>query len=681
MSSRVLDWINERWPLKSFVRLSLEEEIPGGSSYAYIYGSCVLMVFLLQIITGIWQLFYFVPEVNRAYDSLNYFRFQVPLGWLIHGLHFWGASAMIVLVGLHMSQGYIWSAYKNPRQLTWIVGVLQLLITLALGFTGPVLPWDERGYWEAEVGTSTAGTYPFVGDGLKRLLQGGAELGQLTVSRFFDLHVAIFPGILLVLIGIHLVSFRTTGVSGPWNEEKRRQTGPFWPDQVFKDGLVIAAIFIILVALSVFSLPPVSGPFDILQTSYVPKPEWYFLFLYQSLKAFHGRLELVATLGIPAVVTLLLIFLPFYDRSRVRNPARRPVAMFCYAIFVAWVLVMAVLGYYSKPGTTIGGPAESAQPASAPVATPSPQKQTAAPSAPVTPPAPQQPSGGQGEQLVRSLGCIGCHKIQGSGGTVGPELSAATLQGKTRDWLSIQIKDPKVHNPNTVMPSFSTLSGQQVSELVNFLYSIETGKPVTTMKSAAPTAKAAAKTTSKAEISSPKAKAIISSAVSIAPPPPGTPSGAHGQTGDGANVIGNANMGAILFKQNCQQCHGPEGKDKIPNPGSTAEWVPALNPINPSLVNKDAQTFVNNIDPYIQHGSRPQGQHPVMQMLPFGDSKSLTQQMIANIEAYVLQVNSVDRAQIVHPGIEPYTFFWLTIGLFAVALVGFGIWSKSIKRK
>ena len=143
MFSKILSWINDRWPLHAVIRWSLEEEMPGGTSYAYVFGSCVLLIFLLQVITGLWQLLYFVPTVDRGYDSLNYLRTEIPFGWLIHGLHYWGASAMIILVGLHISQVYIWGAYKNPRQLTWLIGVGNLLFTLGLGFTGPVLPWDE----------------------------------------------------------------------------------------------------------------------------------------------------------------------------------------------------------------------------------------------------------------------------------------------------------------------------------------------------------------------------------------------------------------------------------------------------------------------------------------------------------------------------------------------------------
>jgi ubiquinol-cytochrome c reductase cytochrome b subunit len=328
---------------------------------------------------------------------------------------------MIILVGLHLSQAFIWGAYKNPRQLTWLIGVGQLLLTLALGYTGPILPWDERGYWEAEVGTGFAGTVPILGTIAKNLLSGSPSLGQMTVSRFFFLHVAILPGALIILISLHLVAFRSFGISGPWSEAKRKSIGHFWPDQVFQDALMITSIFVILVGLAAYVRAPFAGPLDLMQTFYVPKPEWYFLFLYQTLKAFPGRLEPVATVGIPLFVVLLLVFLPFIDRSPERNPARRPIVMICYAIFVAWVMTMAITGYYSKPPAATAftqkvGPVET---------------QTVSPSS--VSPSPQVfESAKQGAQLFDSLGCIGCHRINGRGGMVGPELSPKVLAGKTR---------------------------------------------------------------------------------------------------------------------------------------------------------------------------------------------------------------------------------------------------------
>jgi ubiquinol-cytochrome c reductase cytochrome b subunit len=285
--------------------LSLEEEMPGGASFAYIFGSSLVLIFSIQAITGICQLFYYVPATDRAYASLNYLRTEVPFGWLIHGLHYWGATTMIVLLGLHMCRVFIWGAYKHPRQLTWLIGVGLLLVTQGLMFTGPTLSWNEQGYWAAEVGTSIAGTVPWVGDLAKRLLRGGAEMGQLTLSRFFILHVAILPGVLLTLIAIHVTAFRQFGISGPWDEKKRQLTGFFWPDQIFKDALVFAFVFLLLIGLTVFFRPPFEGPADPLDTTYIPKPEWNFLFLYQALKLFPGKLEPIGTVGIP----LFLFFL------------------------------------------------------------------------------------------------------------------------------------------------------------------------------------------------------------------------------------------------------------------------------------------------------------------------------------------------------------------------------------
>ncbi len=645
MSSKTTRWINERWPLNVVIRWSLEEEMPGGTSYAYIFGSCVLILFLFQVITGVWQLLYFVPSIDRGYNSVNYLRTEIPFGWLINGLHYWGASAMIVLVGLHISQVFIWGAYKNPRQLTWLLGVGNLLLTLALGLSGPTLLWDERGYWEAEITVSSAGTVPILGTLARNLLAGGSTLGQMTLSRFFFLHVAVLPGILIASVILHLVAFRKFGISGPWDEAKRKRTGSFWPDQVFKDGAIVTLIFVALVGLSAYWPAPFNGPLDLLETFYVPKPEWYFLFFYESLKAFHGVLEPIGTVGIPLLITLLLVFLPFYDSRPVRNPARRIPAMVCYAIFVAYVIMMAIIGYYSKPETAMPREASSSR---------------SAETVPVSSgdPAPETASVKQGEQLFNSLGCVGCHKIKGTGGVIGPELTPQLLQGRNRQWLIAQIRNPKSHNPSSVMPAFTSATNQQVNDLVDFLLSIFQGKPV----APGPVAKGPS---TPPVFARPPQKTAVTPAV--APGPHGPPEAA-------SFVIGSVELGAILFHQNCEPCHGPQGKGKVPNPGSTDGTVPPLNPIDPALFNKNAQTFVDTIDPYIQHGSIPEGPNPALRMLAFGDSESLTQQMIANVEAYVLDLNGVDRAQIMHPGLDRRTFFWLVVIVYGLALGGFWIW-------
>jgi ubiquinol-cytochrome c reductase cytochrome b subunit len=633
MGRKIWRWVNERWPLSSVLRWGLEEDMPGGTSFFYVFGSALFLTFVLQVTTGIWQLFYFTPTTDHAYDSLSYLRLQVPPGWLIHNLHRWGANLMVILVGLHMSRVFIWGAYKRPRQLTWLIGVGLVLSTLALAFTGPVLPWDQKGYWEGEVGTSMSGTIPFIGQFIQRLFRGSADMGQATLSRFFVLHVAILPGILLALIGLHLVAFRQFGISGPWDGAKRSLVGPFWPDQIFKDTVFFSLLVLLLVGLCVFIPPSFPGPLDLLATTYAPKPEWCFLFLYQSLKAFHAKLEPVGTVGIPLFVILLLLFLPFIDRSPERNPARRPVAMAGYLVFISWVIVLSIVGYYSKPGAT------------ASVST--------KPSVAATDPPTQMSARAQrGAQLFHLLGCIGCHKVYGQGGTIGPDLSSGILKGKPRQWLIAQIRDPKKHDPNTIMPAFSSATARQVGDVADYLMTLEPAKaPSRPAPSPAPQVKAAApKPATKKEVIGP-----------------------HGSPGPAASIIGNADMGAVTFKNICEACHGPMGTDKVPNPGSDDGTVPPLNPIDRHLFSKNAQVFVDHIDRIVQHGSIPAGPNPVLHMLPFGDDHTLTQAQIANVEAYVMKLNGVNRAQLVHPGISPRLFFGLVLAAFAIAFAAFGL--------
>jgi ubiquinol-cytochrome c reductase cytochrome b subunit len=140
--SRFINWFTYRWPFRAVIKWSLEEEIPGGDSFWYTFGATTLFVFVIQVVTGIWQLFYYVPTVDHAYQSVSYLRYQVPFGWLIHGLHYWGSNAFIVMVFIHLLRVFIWGAYKAPRQLTWLVGVILLFLVLALSFTGALLPWD-----------------------------------------------------------------------------------------------------------------------------------------------------------------------------------------------------------------------------------------------------------------------------------------------------------------------------------------------------------------------------------------------------------------------------------------------------------------------------------------------------------------------------------------------------------
>lgn len=673
MLSKFLQWFDERWPFKAVIRYTLEEEIPGGDSFWYCFGALTLFVFVLQVLTGIWQLFFYVPTVDHAYQSVSYIRQQVPFGWFIHGLHYWGSNVFIVLAVIHILRVFVWGAYKYPRQLTWLAGVLLFFLVMALSFTGALLPWDELGYWAAEVGTSIAGTVPLIGFYVKEFLRGGPEMDQAALSRFFVLHVAILPAILGGLIAFHVVAFRQFKSVGPWNPEKSKKIGYFWPGQVLRDMIAVSLLFIIVVALIAFWRAPITGPADPIDDSITPKPEWQFLFLYQFLKLFKGPWEPVGTVGVPLLLFLILFLLPFYDRNKQRNPLRRPLAMIgCFALIV-WVAVYTILGYRSNPGANL--------------------------TAPVTVSSQASVFEKAGAKLFSSQGCLACHTIGGQGGDVGPNLSSEGAKGRSDDWLSKQIRDPKAHNPSTAMPAFDSLSDKQVNNLVNFLQS----QGNNSNKSAGPSnAEKSSQTPGSLpqpsqEPKSADGKTSIPDANSIDQesmtepndPPESDESPVSSKTdfskiGPAAYFVGNPSHGQTLFKKQCQRCHGKDAKGGVPNPGSDDGTVPPLNSIDPSLSSPNPVTFAENIDRYMQHGSIPDGPHPEKTMPAFGDDLTLTQPMIAQIQAYILKLNNVDRAMILHPGVKPDVFFAITILVYAAAglvIVFLGFYSKGGRLK
>ncbi len=646
MATGFINWLNERFPFSSMIKFTLDEDIPGGARFLYSLGSSTLFVFALQALTGVWQMFFYVPTTDHAYVSLSYLRISVPFGWLIHGIHYWGAQAMIVLVGLHLFRVFLWGAYKKPREVTWLAGVVLLLLTAAMSFTGVLLPWDETGYFAAQVGTSISSTFPYIGNWIKEFIIAGASMGQLTLSRFFIMHVAILPAILFMFIGIHLVAFRKHGSIGPWKITSKFRSGPFWPDQIFMDAVVGILVLMIIITLSVYNRAPFTGPADPLDTSFHPKPEWNFLFLYQALKAFKGNLEPIGTILLPLILVLFLFFIPFIDHSKERNPLKRPVILSLVVIFYVGIISLTIIGKNSVP---LAGKIS-----------PSPTKIEAG----VTMPADAL----QGHQLFTSNHCVACHSINGAGGTIGPDLSHEPAKGRSRQWLIDQVENPKLHFPTSVMPPFASLSQEQLNDLADYLLYVG-GNDTTGM--AGPQAKTFANTkTSSSTTETPASN-------------PGTSSTtAPSINGLAASFIGNPKHGGILFRHTCEGCHGVDGKGQVPNPGSASGSVPALNPITSALFSKDALTFVDFIDPIIQHGSTPPGPDPALKMPDFGDANTMTQPQIAQVEAYILELNSVDRAQIQHPGIKPLIFLWFTVGLFLLTALSLLIyWILSVRGK
>jgi ubiquinol-cytochrome c reductase cytochrome b subunit len=462
MASRVYQWLDSRLKLEPVKETLLDEPIPGGASWIYVFGSATLFLFLLQAITGMFLAVYYAPTPDHAYDSIRFIETQVLFGAFVRGLHHWGASAMVFAIGLHMLQVFLYGAYKPPRELMWIVGVVLLLITMGFAFTGYLLPWDQNAYWATQVGINLMGGIPFVGTFLVKVMRGGDMLGALTLSRFFAVHVLFLPASIMMLIALHMFILRRVGPAGPWSggydrrgqsgevsqkqeapagshlmERRARRSEPFYPRQVFMDAVVMVVIFMLVAAMAVLVPFPLTDKADPSDHNFVPVPEWYFLFYYQFLKYMEGPfLGALATWVIPGVFITLLLTLPFLDRNRDRAPASRPAAMTVGALFIIIVVVLISLSIRDLRAMKTTDPAVAS-----------------------------------GKNLFQQFQCAGCHRIHGEGGSVGPDLSYVG-DHRNREWLIKHFRDPQSTSPGSIMPTFP-LNEQQLNDLTAYMLSLK----------------------------------------------------------------------------------------------------------------------------------------------------------------------------------------------------------------
>ena len=324
MLKRTFDWLDERSGYRAVVSAALDEEVPGGSSFAYVFGSVLSFILILQMTTGVFLAMYY--STGDPWASVAYIQDQVTMGWFIRGLHSHGASAMVIVSGLHLLQTALYGAYKKPRELNWIIGVLLLGLILAFALTGYLLPWDQTGYWATKVATGIAGTTPFVGEQVQQVAQGGNEYGNLTLTRFFAIHVFVLPAAMLGMVAFHIALFRKHGVTPKWGqsaEALRKKSQPFWPDQLFKDMVAVGVAFAALAVFTVWTHGvKLDAPADP-SSNFDARPEWYFRALFQLLKYFEGVMETIVSLGLPVVVGGVLLAIPFLDRGEERNPLKR----------------------------------------------------------------------------------------------------------------------------------------------------------------------------------------------------------------------------------------------------------------------------------------------------------------------------------------------------------------------
>lgn len=318
-------WIEQRTGLQTTLRDFLLEDIPASAGWPQVFGSVALFLFFTQALTGILLALNYAPTPGEAYSSLTYIIRDVAGGKMIRGLHHWGASLMIVVVVLHMLQVFLYGAYKKPREATWLAGVTLLLITLAFGLTGYLLPWDNRAYWGTMVTTRLAAQTPVLGAYLSNFLGAANGIGVVTFSRFYTFHTLLLPLAMIVTVAAHVYLVRRHGVTPSATDSRRKQK--FYPSQAYRDTVAIFVAFLVLFFLAALVNAPLEAVANPNDASYVPRPEWYFLFLFQVLKYFHGALEPVGSIGLPTAAVLALFAVPFIDRKRARALSQRTIAI------------------------------------------------------------------------------------------------------------------------------------------------------------------------------------------------------------------------------------------------------------------------------------------------------------------------------------------------------------------
>lgn len=443
--SGINSWLEHRTGIHTAVRQFLYEDIPASSGWHQVFGSVAIFLFMVQAFTGALLAFNYAPTPGDAYNSLRYILTELTAGRLIRGLHHWGASMMIVVVVLHMVQVFLYGAYKKPREATWMVGVVLMLLTLAYGLTGYLLPWDNRAYWGTVVTTQIAAQAPVLGPYLSRLLGGEGAVGVVTFARFYGLHVLLLPPATVFLIALHVYLVRKHGVA-PVPGDELLPTKKFYPQQVFKDTAAVGVVFAILFVMAVAARVPLEQLADPSDTSYTPRPEWYFLFLFQTLKLFSGPLEVVGSVVLPGLAVLTLILVPFIDRSQMVKVTRRFAAMaFVLLAAIGWggLTAAAVLTTPKEPGAVevdYSAPTDWMQ---------------------------LSPEEMAGIAYFRKENCISCHVVGDHGTAVGPDLTKTAIR-KDAAWMIQHFKRPSVMRPGTSMPSIQ-LTDAQLNSLAAFL--------------------------------------------------------------------------------------------------------------------------------------------------------------------------------------------------------------------
>ena len=339
--------------LDGLVNLLREVEVAGDSlTWSRFCGSLLLALMLLLFLTGVAMALYYTPAPGMAYDSVDYAQYTVPFGVIVRGVHHYAWNGLLIVLGLHLVRGFLVGAYKAPREMVWVSGVLILLVAPLFIITGDLLPWDQKGYWSTQVRNSIMRTVPVVGDFMVGFLQGGPRTGIMALTRFYVLHIMILPAALLLLIAAHMHFLRHKGLASPLRGDSSQRRHVLPAATIVNRWLILFILATLVLAVVSWHWPaPLGDPADPTDSSYVPKPEWWVLPLNQLVAIFRGPFTVIATAVIPGALACLLVLLPFIDRSPERRPLHRKKAIFAASLIGAALLALAVMGYLEHFGT------------------------------------------------------------------------------------------------------------------------------------------------------------------------------------------------------------------------------------------------------------------------------------------------------------------------------------------
>jgi ubiquinol-cytochrome c reductase cytochrome b subunit len=419
MNQKLREWADHRTGIETAVRSFLYEKIPASSGWHQVFGSVAVFLFLMQAFTGILLAVNYAPTPGDAYYSLRYILTELTAGAMIHNLHHWTASAMIIAVVLHMAQVFLYGAYKKPREATWMIGVLLMLVTFGFGLTGYLLPWDNKAYWGTVVTTQIAAKAPLLGPYLSRLMGGEGPIGVVTFARFYALHVMLLPALLIALMIFHIYLVRKHGVAPTPGDQGPEKS--FFPAQLYRDTVAMFVMFAILFVMSITVQAPLERLADPSDKNYIPRPEWYFLFLFQMLKYLPGSLEAFGAVVLPGLAVATLLAVPFLDRGNVMRLAKRTTAMGVMALaFAGWAGLTAAAILTRPDASTVLGLTDDGQP----------EPWTQLPPAELA-----------GIGYFRLESCGNCHRVGGQGTEIGPDLTKTTIQRDSK-WLLQHFKKP-----------------------------------------------------------------------------------------------------------------------------------------------------------------------------------------------------------------------------------------------